>query len=59
MAVESPVVPELRLELPPPDVEAPIAVTVLLADLLNRCMSDMLDQTWRRGMYRDVDKVIA
>jgi uncharacterized protein (UPF0261 family) len=30
-----------------------------LADLLNRCMSDMLDQTWRRGMYRDVDKVIA
>jgi DNA-binding transcriptional ArsR family regulator len=32
MAVESPVVPELRLELAPPDVEAPIAITVLLAD---------------------------
>ncbi|MGD0019327.1 MAG: Tm-1-like ATP-binding domain-containing protein [Candidatus Limnocylindrales bacterium] len=30
-----------------------------LADLLNRCMSDMLDATWRKGMYRDVDRVIA
>jgi len=29
-----------------------------LADLLNRCMGDMLDHTWRKGMYRDVDKVI-
>ena len=31
---------------------------VELADLLNRCMGDMLDHTWRKGMYRDVDKVI-
>jgi hypothetical protein len=31
---------------------------VELADLLNRCMGDMLDHTWRRGMYRDVDGVI-
>jgi uncharacterized protein (UPF0261 family) len=30
-----------------------------LADLLTRCMSDMLDHTWRKGMYRDVDGVIA
>ena len=29
-----------------------------LADLLNGCMGDMLDHTWRKGMYRDVDKVI-
>jgi uncharacterized protein (UPF0261 family) len=29
-----------------------------LADLLNRCMGDMLDHTWRKGMYRDVAKVI-
>jgi hypothetical protein len=31
---------------------------VELADLLNRCMGDMLDHTWQRGMYRDVDGVI-
>jgi uncharacterized protein (UPF0261 family) len=30
-----------------------------LADLLTRCMSDMLDHTWRKGMYRDFDGVIA
>jgi len=30
-----------------------------LADLLNRCMADMLDNAWRAGMYRDLDKVIA
>lgn len=29
------------------------------ADLLNRCMGDMLDGVWRRGMYRDVKDVIA
>ena len=31
-AVDSPALPELRLELAPPDVEAPVAVAVLLAD---------------------------
>jgi uncharacterized protein (UPF0261 family) len=31
---------------------------VELADLLNRCMGDMLDHTWQRGMYRDVDGVV-
>ncbi|MGA2513668.1 MAG: Tm-1-like ATP-binding domain-containing protein [Candidatus Limnocylindrales bacterium] len=30
-----------------------------LADLLNRCMGDMLDRSWRKGLYRDLDKVIA
>lgn len=30
-----------------------------LADLLTTCMSDMLDHTWRKGMYRDVEGVIA
>jgi uncharacterized protein (UPF0261 family) len=30
-----------------------------LADLLTRCMGDMLDHTWRKGMYRDVAGVIA
>jgi len=29
------------------------------ADLLNRCMGDMLDGTWRPGLYRDLDGVIA
>jgi ArsR family transcriptional regulator len=32
MPVESPSLPDLRLELAPPDVEAPLAVAVLLAD---------------------------
>ena len=32
MTAESPVLPELRLDLAPPDVDAPIAVAVLLAD---------------------------
>jgi uncharacterized protein (UPF0261 family) len=27
-------------------------------DLLNRCMADMLDARWQRGMYRDVEGVI-
>jgi DNA-binding transcriptional ArsR family regulator len=31
-AVDLPALPELRLELAPPDVEAPVAVAVLLAD---------------------------
>jgi hypothetical protein len=30
-----------------------------LANLLTRCMGDMLDHTWRKGIYRDVDRVIA
>ncbi len=30
-----------------------------LAGLLTRCMSDMLDHTWRKGMYRDVEGVVA
>jgi uncharacterized protein (UPF0261 family) len=30
-----------------------------LAALLTRCMSDMLDHTWRKGLYRDVEGVIA
>ena len=29
------------------------------ADLLNRCLGDMLDGTWKKGMYRDSDRVIA
>jgi uncharacterized protein (UPF0261 family) len=29
------------------------------ADLLTRCMGDMLDHTWRKGLYRDVDGVIG
>jgi uncharacterized protein (UPF0261 family) len=29
------------------------------ADLLTRCMGDMLDHTWRKGLYRDVDGVIS
>jgi uncharacterized protein (UPF0261 family) len=28
------------------------------ADLLNRCMGDMIDGEWRKGLYRDVDRVI-
>ena len=32
MPVDSPALPELRLALAPPDVEAPLAVAVLLAD---------------------------
>ena len=28
------------------------------ADLLNRCIGDMLDHAWRKGMYRDVSGVI-
>jgi DNA-binding transcriptional ArsR family regulator len=32
MAIDSLVVPELRMDLAPPDVEAPLAITVLLAD---------------------------
>lgn len=32
MAVDSPVLPELRLELAPPDVEGPLRVAALLAD---------------------------
>jgi uncharacterized protein (UPF0261 family) len=28
------------------------------ADLLNRCMGDMLDARWRKGMYRDIEGVI-
>jgi ArsR family transcriptional regulator len=31
-AVDSPALPELRLELAPPDVEAPVAIATLLAD---------------------------
>jgi uncharacterized protein (UPF0261 family) len=30
-----------------------------LADLLNRAMADMLDGTWRPGLYRDVHGVIG
>jgi uncharacterized protein (UPF0261 family) len=30
-----------------------------LADLLNRCMGDMLDGRWKKGLYRDVAKVVA
>jgi uncharacterized protein (UPF0261 family) len=30
-----------------------------LADLVNRCMADMLDGAWRKGGYRDVAGVIA
>jgi len=29
------------------------------ADLLTRCMGDMLDGTWRKGLYRDVPGVIG
>ena len=29
------------------------------ADLLNRCMGDMLDHAWHKGMYRDSKGVIA
>jgi hypothetical protein len=29
------------------------------ADLLNGCIGDMLDHTWRKGMYRDVAEVIG
>jgi hypothetical protein len=29
------------------------------ADLLNLCMGDMLDQAWRKGMYRDFPGVIG
>jgi hypothetical protein len=29
------------------------------ADLLNRCMGDMLDGTWKKGMYRHIVGVIA
>ncbi len=29
------------------------------ADLLTRCMGGMLDHTWRKGLYRDVDGVIG
>jgi hypothetical protein len=29
------------------------------ADLLNKCMADMLDHAWRKGMYRDSSGVIA
>ena len=32
MAADSPVLPELRLALPMPDIEAPTAIAVLLAD---------------------------
>ncbi len=32
MPVELPVLPDLRLNLPPPDVEAPLTVATLLAD---------------------------
>jgi uncharacterized protein (UPF0261 family) len=28
------------------------------SDLLNRCMGDMLDGLWERGMYRDVEGVL-
>ena len=30
-----------------------------LTDLLNRCMGDMLDHAWHKGMYRDVAGVIV
>jgi hypothetical protein len=29
-----------------------------LVDLLNRCMDDMLDGKWQRGMYRDLEGVV-
>ena len=29
------------------------------ADLLTRCMGDMLDGTWRKGLYRDVPGVVG
>jgi uncharacterized protein (UPF0261 family) len=29
------------------------------SDLVNQCMGDMLDHTWRKGMYRDFPGVIA
>ena len=32
MIIELPVLPDLRMELAPPDVEAPLAVAALLAD---------------------------
>ncbi|WHH57122.1 Tm-1-like ATP-binding domain-containing protein [Petroclostridium sp. X23] len=28
------------------------------ADLCNRCMGDMLDKTWKKGMYTDIPKII-
>jgi uncharacterized protein (UPF0261 family) len=28
------------------------------SELLNRCMNDMLEGTWRRGLYREIDGVI-
>ncbi len=27
-------------------------------DLLNKCMQDMIDKKWKKGMYRDVGKVV-
>ena len=44
MPVELPVLPELRLELPPPDVEAPLTVAVLLADHTRAGILAMLRQ---------------
>ena len=29
------------------------------ADLVTRCMGDMLDGTWRKGGYRDLPGVVA
>ena len=29
------------------------------ADLLDRCIGDMIDKRWRRGLYRDVRGVVA
>ena len=32
---------------------------VQFAALLNRCMGDMLDNVWRKGLYRDIPGVIS
>jgi hypothetical protein len=29
------------------------------ADLLNRCMGDMLEGKWRKGLYRDTPGVLT
>jgi DNA-binding transcriptional ArsR family regulator len=42
MATESPAVPELRLDLTPPEIEAPIAVAILLADRNRACILAIL-----------------
>jgi len=31
---------------------------VEFAEFLNRCMGDMLDKKWKKGMYRDLKNVV-